>query len=89
MSLPQIFARVDTINSTIYRGDQQDDGQHDVLGVIQKSTYDSRDIVPFSMTDVFPERPDSQTVKRMRIKYVSDEQLQKVKSVSRNERIFF
>ncbi|XP_014090265.3 general transcription factor 3C polypeptide 5 [Bactrocera oleae] len=81
VSLPQIFARVDTINSTIFRGDQQDNGQNDVLGVIQKSTYDSRDIVPFSMTDVFPERPDLQTVKRMRIKYVSDEQLQKVKSL--------
>uniref|UniRef100_W8B472 General transcription factor 3C polypeptide 5 n=1 Tax=Ceratitis capitata TaxID=7213 RepID=W8B472_CERCA len=81
ISLPHIFARVDTINSTIFRGDQQDDGQHEILGVIQKTSYDSRDIVPFSMTDSFPERPDLQIVKRMRIKYVSDEQLQKVKSL--------
>ncbi|XP_053958251.1 general transcription factor 3C polypeptide 5 [Anastrepha ludens] len=81
LSLPQIFARVDTINSTIFRADQQDDGQHDVLGVIQKSSYDSRDVVAFSMTDGFPERADLQIVKRMRIKYVSDEQLQKVKAL--------
>ncbi|XP_067620355.1 general transcription factor 3C polypeptide 5 [Eurosta solidaginis] len=79
--LPQVFARIDTPTSSMYRGEQQDDGQHEVLGVIQKTLHDNRDIVQFSMTDDFPERPDVQFVKRMRVKYVSDEQLQKVKSL--------
>lgn len=67
----------------MFRGDfSKEDGQHETLGVLSKSSYESRDIVLFSMVDSFPTRPDSQILKKMKVKYVSDEQLEKVKKVT-------
>ncbi|XP_037806166.1 general transcription factor 3C polypeptide 5 [Lucilia sericata] len=82
MSLPTMFARSDVVHTTIFRGDfSKEDGQNETLGVLSKSSYESRDIVTFSMIDAFPTRPDSQILKKMKVKYVSDEQLQKVKKL--------
>lgn len=82
MSLPTVFARSDVVHTTIFRGDfSKEDGQNETLGVLSKSSYESRDMVTFNMLDPFPTKPDPQILKKMKVKYVSDEQLQKVKKV--------
>lgn len=83
ITVPTVFARNDNVHDNIFRGDfSKEDGQHEVLGVCQKSSYENRDIVPFSTVDSFPARPDPQIIKRMKVKYVSDEQFEKVKKVN-------
>ncbi|XP_005179773.1 general transcription factor 3C polypeptide 5 [Musca domestica] len=82
ISLPTIFARMDTVHTAMFRGDfSKEDGMHETLGVLSKSSYEGRDTVAFNMTDSFPTRPDPQIVKKMKVKYVSDEQLEKVKKL--------
>ncbi|TMW45400.1 hypothetical protein DOY81_009522 [Sarcophaga bullata] len=82
MALPTIFARSDIVHTSMFRGDfSKEDGQHETLGVLSKSSYESRDIVLFNMVDSFPTRPDPQILKKMKVKYVSDEQLEKVKKL--------
>uniref|UniRef100_A0A1B0BJF5 Transcription factor IIIC subunit 5 HTH domain-containing protein n=1 Tax=Glossina palpalis gambiensis TaxID=67801 RepID=A0A1B0BJF5_9MUSC len=82
ITVPTVFARYDNVHNNIFRGDfSKEDGQHEVLGVCQKSSYENRDIVPFSTIDSFPARPDPQIIKRMKVKYVSDEQFEKVKKL--------
>ncbi|XP_065355616.1 general transcription factor 3C polypeptide 5 [Calliphora vicina] len=82
MALPTVFARSDVVHTTIFRGDfSKEDGQNETLGVLSKSSYESRDMVTFNMLDTFPTRPDPQILKKMKVKYVSDEQLQKVKKL--------
>lgn len=82
MSLPTMFARSDSVHTAMFRGDfSKEDGQHETLGVMTKSSYEGRDIVAFNMVDSFPTRPDPQIVKKMKVKYVSDEQLERVKKV--------
>ena len=77
MTLPTTFARSDIVHNNIFRGDfSKEDGQHETLGVLSKSSGESRDIVSFNMVDSFPTTPDSQILKKMKVKYVSDEQLQ-------------
>lgn len=73
---------MDTVHTAMFRGDfSKEDGMHETLGVLSKSSYEGRDTVAFNMTDSFPTRPDPQIVKKMKVKYVSDEQLEKVKKV--------
>lgn len=82
MALPSAFARSDSVHTAIFRGDfSKEDGQHETLGVLTKTKHEHRDIVPFSMVDSFPSRPDPQILKKMKVKYVSDEQLERVKKV--------
>uniref|UniRef100_A0A1A9W049 Transcription factor IIIC subunit 5 HTH domain-containing protein n=1 Tax=Glossina brevipalpis TaxID=37001 RepID=A0A1A9W049_9MUSC len=82
ITVPTMFARYDNVHNNIFRGDfSNEDGQHEVLGVCQKSSYENRDIVMFNMVDSFPARPDPQIIKRMKVKYVSDEQFEKVKKL--------
>ncbi|EDW11611.1 general transcription factor 3C polypeptide 5 [Drosophila mojavensis] len=79
--LPELFARVDVVHSGHYRMDGTDDGSHEVLGVLAKSTYDNHDVVSFNMQDTFPTQPDGQVHKRLKVKYVSDEQFARVKKL--------
>lgn len=82
ISLPTSFVRFDTPNCSILRnGCFKEDGQMDVLGVIQKSSHEGPNVVSFSLKDSFPDAPHSQILKQMKIKYVSDEQFNKVKQV--------
>ncbi|XP_030377277.1 general transcription factor 3C polypeptide 5 [Scaptodrosophila lebanonensis] len=81
IALPELFARVDTVYGHTYRFDRSEDGQHEVLGLVTKSTYDPRDAVYFNMVDAFPTDPDTEVVKRLKIKYVSDEQYARVKKL--------
>lgn len=88
MALPTFFARSDVAHTNLFRGDfSKEDGQNETLGLFNKSSYESRDMVTFNMVDAFPTRPDPQILKKMRVKYVSDEQLQKVKKVFRIDTI--
>lgn len=64
-----------------YRIDSSDDGQHEVLGLFAKSTYDNLDVVTFNMSDTFPTQPDAQILKRLKVKYVSDEQFMRVRKL--------
>ncbi|XP_075150237.1 general transcription factor IIIC subunit l(2)37Cd [Haematobia irritans] len=82
IALPTMFARSDTVHTAMFRGDfSKEDGQHETLGVLTKSNYECRDIVGFNMVDGFPTHPDPQIVKKMKVKYVSDEQLERVKKL--------
>uniref|UniRef100_A0A1I8NVG1 Transcription factor IIIC subunit 5 HTH domain-containing protein n=1 Tax=Stomoxys calcitrans TaxID=35570 RepID=A0A1I8NVG1_STOCA len=82
IALPTMFARSDSVHTAMFRGDfSKEDGQNETLGVLIKSNYECRDIVPFNMVDGFPTRPDPQIVKKMKVKYVSDEQLERVKKL--------
>lgn len=81
LCLPELFARVDIVHGGNYRIDGHEDGQHEVLGVCTKSTHDNHDIVPFNMQDTFPTQPDAQILKRLKIKYISDEQFTRVKKL--------
>lgn len=82
MALPTVFARSDIVHTSIFRGDfSKEDGQHETLGVMSKISFESRDIVAFNMVDSFPLKPDTQIMKKMKVKYVSDEQFEKVKKV--------
>ncbi|KAH8350572.1 hypothetical protein KR067_009617 [Drosophila pandora] len=81
LSLPELFTHVDVVFSGTYRLDSVEDGQQDVLGVMSKSTYDNQDVVSFNMVDVFPTQPDAQSLKRLKIKYVSDEQFASIKKL--------
>lgn len=82
LSVPTCFHRCDNINFGVLRSELlHEDGQHATLGVMSKGCYESRDMVLFNMVDSFPTKPDSQILKKMKVKYVSDEQLQKVKKV--------
>ncbi|XP_030561679.1 general transcription factor 3C polypeptide 5 [Drosophila novamexicana] len=81
LCLPELFARVDIVHGGHYRIDGTGDGQHEVLGVSAKSTYDNHDVVSFNMQDTFPTQPDAQILKRLKVKYVSDEQFARVKKL--------
>ncbi|XP_055859178.1 general transcription factor 3C polypeptide 5 [Episyrphus balteatus] len=81
LCVPYQFARADTVHTNLHRIDPKDDGQSDILGVLQKPYYDGREIVSFSLTDPFPMHPDPAVAKRMKVKYVSDEQLAIVKKL--------
>ncbi|KAH8377664.1 hypothetical protein KR093_006586 [Drosophila rubida] len=81
LCLPELFARVDIVHGGNFRIDETEDGQQEVLGVVTKTTYDNHDIVPFNMQDTFPTQPDAQILKRLKIKYVSDEQFMRVKKL--------
>ncbi|KAH8400500.1 hypothetical protein KR222_002151 [Zaprionus bogoriensis] len=81
LCLPELFTRVDTVHGGNYRIDSMDDGQQEVLGVYAKSTYDNHDVVTFNMQDTFPTQPDAQILKRLKVKYVSDEQFTRVKKL--------
>ncbi|XP_037710294.1 general transcription factor 3C polypeptide 5 [Drosophila subpulchrella] len=80
-ALPELFTHVDVVYSGTYRIDGSEDGQHEVLGVQSKSTYDNQGVVSFNMVDSFPTQADSQNLKRLKVKYVSDEQLALVKKL--------
>ncbi|ALC42866.1 l-2-37Cd [Drosophila busckii] len=81
LCLPELFARVDIVYGGNYRIDNTDDGQHDVLGVLAKSNYENHDVVSFNMVETFPTHPDAQILKRLKVKYVSDEQFARVKKL--------
>jgi len=81
LCLPELFARVDIVHGGNYRIDASENGQHEVLGVCAKTTLDTRDIVPFNMQDTFPTQPDAQILKRLKVKYISDEQFMRVKKL--------
>ncbi|KAM8715718.1 hypothetical protein ACLKA7_002722 [Drosophila subpalustris] len=81
LCLPELFARVDIVHGGSYRIDGPEDGQHEVLGVCTKTMHDTHDIVQFNMQDTFPAQPDAQILKRLKIKYVSDEQYMRVKKL--------
>ncbi|XP_034472780.1 general transcription factor 3C polypeptide 5 [Drosophila innubila] len=81
LCLPELFARVDIVHGGNYRIDVAENGQHEVLGVCAKTTLDTRDIVPFNMQDTFPTQPDAQILKRLKVKYISDEQFMRVKKL--------
>ncbi|EDV98737.1 general transcription factor 3C polypeptide 5 [Drosophila grimshawi] len=81
LCLPELFARVDIVHGGHYRIDGGEDGQQEVLGVLAKSSYDNHDVVSFNMQDVFPTQPDAQILKRLKVKYVSDEQFARVKKL--------
>ncbi|KAH8412803.1 hypothetical protein KR009_005827 [Drosophila setifemur] len=79
LSLPELFTHVDVVYSGSYRLDAAEDGQQEVLGVMTKSTYDNQDVISFNMADIFPTQPDAHNLKRLKVKYVSDEQFASVK----------
>ncbi|KAH8297994.1 hypothetical protein KR018_004247 [Drosophila ironensis] len=81
LSLPELFTHVDVVYSGTYRLEGAEDGQQDVLGVLAKTTYDNQDMISFNMVDVFPSQPDNQNIKRLKVKYVSDEQFASVKKL--------
>ncbi|XP_068140795.1 general transcription factor 3C polypeptide 5 [Drosophila tropicalis] len=82
LCLPELFARVDIVHSGNYRlDDSSEDGLHEVLGVNTISNYENHDAVSFNMLDTFPTQPDAQILKRLKIKYVSDEQFARVKKL--------
>lgn len=78
---PHVFARCDSVYVNIHRNDLTDNDQSQVLGAIQKPASDSRSVVLFNLTDVFPSQPDSQIVKRLKVKFVSDDQLNKIQQL--------
>ncbi|KAH8255379.1 hypothetical protein KR038_001801 [Drosophila bunnanda] len=81
LSLPELFTHVDVVYPGSYRTDSQEDGQQEVLGVQSKATYDNQGVISFNMVDSFPTQADSQNLKRLKVKYVSDEQLACVKKL--------
>ncbi|XP_055918150.1 general transcription factor 3C polypeptide 5 [Eupeodes corollae] len=81
LCVPFQFARSDNIHTNLHRIDPKDDGTSDILGVLQKPYYDGREVIAFSLTEPFPMHPDPAVAKRMKVKYVSDEQLQIVKKL--------
>ncbi|XP_034669456.1 general transcription factor 3C polypeptide 5 [Drosophila subobscura] len=81
LCLPELFARVDLVHTGNYRIDGAEDGLQEVLGVLTKSSYDSYDVVSFNMLDTFPTQADAQILKRLKVKYVSDEQFARVQKL--------
>ncbi|XP_037941764.1 general transcription factor 3C polypeptide 5 [Teleopsis dalmanni] len=81
LNIPNVFARSDVVQMNYFRNEPVGDGQMDALGVLQKTISDSRDVINFSMVNPFPIQPDTQILKRMRVKYVSDEQFIRVKNL--------
>lgn len=81
LCLPELFSRVDVVHGGNYRMDSSEDGQHEVLGLFAKTTYDNIDMVTFNMQDTLPTQPDPQILKRLKVKYVSDEQFTRVKKL--------
>lgn len=83
ISLPTTFVRFDTPNASVLRhGCFSEDGQTDVLGVVQKASHEGPNVVSFNLKDSFPDLPNSQVKKQMRIKFISDEQFNTVKKVN-------
>ncbi|KAH8245576.1 hypothetical protein KR032_012119 [Drosophila birchii] len=81
LSLPELFTHVDVVYPGSYRTDSLEDGQQEVLGVQPKAIYDNQGVISFNMVDSFPTQADSQNLKRLKVKYVSDEQLASVKKL--------
>lgn len=83
ISLPTTFVRLDSPNHNILRhGCFKEDGQAEVLGVVQKTSHEGPNVVSFNLKDSFPDTPNSQILKQMKVKYVSDEQFNRVRTVS-------
>ncbi|KAL5281142.1 GTF3C5 family protein [Megaselia abdita] len=77
---PFSFSKYDTVYSRFFR-DNQDAGRIDLLKSSNPKTYDSKNIVSFSMSDPIPMGSAAETVKNMAVKYVSDDQLNTVKKM--------
>lgn len=77
---PFSFSKIDTIYTRFFR-DNQDAGKIDLLRSSNPKSYDSKNIVSFSMSDPIPTASTAETVKNMAVKYVSDDQLNTVKKM--------
>lgn len=77
---PFSFSKFDTVYSRFFR-DNQDAGKIDILRSSNPKSYDSKNIVSFSMSDPIPSGSAAETVKNMAVKYVSDDQLNTVKKM--------
>lgn len=77
---PFSFSKFDSVYTRFFR-DNQDAGKIDILRSSNPKTYDSKNIVSFSMSDPVPLGSAAETVKNMAVKYVSDEQLNTVKKM--------
>lgn len=77
---PFSFSKIDTVYTRFFR-DNQHTGKIDLLKSSNPKTYDSKNIVSFSMSDPVPLGSAAETVKNMTVKYVSDDQLNTVKKM--------
>lgn len=73
---------IDIVHKRLFRADMpEDDGTNELLGVVHNSNFDARNVMQFTINGSLPTKASHEILKKMKVKYVSDEQFEVVKNL--------